>query len=369
MNFKDFKKKYKEDPHIKKKVHIIIGAFLVVLLIIGVQLYTSNRDNTQNPNKPIASENVIGNYVKTDSTQDFIVDKPTAYSIDKEQNKAIEAPSIKADDNQISSMDFEDNSSVSTPSYSTPSYSSYDGGYTPPVREAPRRVISTPPVSPRAREVETPNYVSAPTRDITLPSSYTSSPQKPSTPSDNFTSDDNKPKDVGLSAEERLERSIRNKYKNGNSISGNRANSEVLAVIHNDQYVSSKKNTVRLRLLSPLYIGGNKIGTDAFITAYAQISGNQLQLSVRNIAYKGKQFPVNLIAYDARTGLPGIIITQDNILGDLEEKAQREIERSVGRGIIGDVVSQIFNGKNKTEARIQLFDEHRLILKDNSNIR
>lgn len=165
-----------------------------------------------------------------------------------------------------------------------------------------------------------------------------------------------------LTAEEKLQRSIANKYNSGG---GTKGASSVKAQIYSDQKISSKNSSVRILLKEKLYFNNVTIGTDAFVYGIASLSGDNMQISVPSISYKGTNYPVNLVVYDYRTGAKGIPIKADNIVGTIGDEVERQGRQEIGRqlgGRISSVVGGIFNGSNKS-ASIQLADGHLIYLK------
>ncbi len=168
-----------------------------------------------------------------------------------------------------------------------------------------------------------------------------------------------KPKD--LTKEEKLQNAIANKYSSGSV--GNNSN-QVLAEIYTAQKISGNNASVRIILKDKLYFNNTIIGTDAFVYGFASFNQNSITITVPNISYKGKNYPVNLVAYDYRTGELGIPVSSDNIVGVAGKKAEQQVQQEMSRygGTIGGVLSSILSGRNKTVS-IQLNDGHRMYLK------
>lgn len=165
-----------------------------------------------------------------------------------------------------------------------------------------------------------------------------------------------------LTKEEKLQLAIANKYSKGGS-SGEQGIA-VTAQIYNNQKINSSNTSVRIVLLEKLYINNTTIGTDAFVYGIANVGQNRLNITVPNISYKGKNYPVNLNVYDYRTGEQGIPIKQENIVGSMGREAENQInqEASSRLGRVGSIITSVMSGRNKSVS-IQLNDGHKLYLK------
>lgn len=165
--------------------------------------------------------------------------------------------------------------------------------------------------------------------------------------------------EVPLTKEEKLQKAIANKYnssQNGNSV--------IIAEIYGSQKITANNSSVRIVLKDKINLGNIIIGTDAFIYGIATINQNNVMISVPSISYKGKNYQVNLLAYDYTTGEQGIPIRSDNIVGTVEKQAENQVQQEISKygGRIGGLVSSIISGRNRNVS-IQLNEGHRIYLK------
>lgn len=80
----------------------------------------------------------------------------------------------------------------------------------------------------------------------------------------------------------------------------------VAAVIHVTKTVTTG-STVKLRLLTDIYVNGNLIPTGSFVFGIASLENERLGIHIPGIRYGNNLFPVSLTVYDM-DGLPGIYI-------------------------------------------------------------
>lgn len=99
----------------------------------------------------------------------------------------------------------------------------------------------------------------------------------------------------------------------------------IQAVIHQGQTLISG-STVKMRLLTDVYLNGQRIPKDNFVYGLASISGERLNISINSIRYQNSLFPVSLMVYDM-DGLNGIYIP-----GAIERDASKD---AVAQGING----------------------------------
>ncbi|WP_121356772.1 conjugative transposon protein TraM [Flavisolibacter nicotianae] len=98
----------------------------------------------------------------------------------------------------------------------------------------------------------------------------------------------------------------------------------VMAAIGEDGAVSSG-STIKLRLLTDVYVGGVLISKGTFVFGTAALSENRLKVSIPSIRYKENLYPVSLNVYDL-DGLEGIgvpgLISRDVAKGTAEQSLQ-----------------------------------------------
>lgn len=101
-------------------------------------------------------------------------------------------------------------------------------------------------------------------------------------------------------------------FKNGfyglddEELSSSRESSAIEAVIHNTQTVVAGA-TVKMRLLSDVYINGQLVEKDQFVYGVCAINGERLTIAINSIRNGSALFPVSLSAYDL-DGIEGIYI-------------------------------------------------------------
>jgi conjugative transposon TraM protein len=96
----------------------------------------------------------------------------------------------------------------------------------------------------------------------------------------------------------------------------------IQAVIHSDQVVQTG-SIVKLRLLQPIYVGGQKIPANAFIYGPASIAGERVSITLTNAIYNGKIYPIALKVFDGSDGLDGLyvpgMITRDVVKQNMSQ--------------------------------------------------
>lgn len=88
--------------------------------------------------------------------------------------------------------------------------------------------------------------------------------------------------------------------------SGNENSNAIQAVIHDTQTVVAG-STVKLRLLTDVYINGQLVGKDQFVFGTCAISGERLTISINSIRDEHSLLPVSLAVFDL-DGMEGIYI-------------------------------------------------------------
>lgn len=100
------------------------------------------------------------------------------------------------------------------------------------------------------------------------------------------------------------------------------ASSTIEAVVHADQVVQSG-SIVKLRLIQPVYVGGEKIPANAFIYGPASISGERVTIQLTNAIYDSRIYPISLKVYDGNDGLDGLyvpgMITRDVVKQNMSQ--------------------------------------------------
>lgn len=98
----------------------------------------------------------------------------------------------------------------------------------------------------------------------------------------------------------------------------------ISAVIHETQTIVSGA-TVKLRLLSDIFINGMLIPKDNLVFGIASLDGERLQIKINSIRYRHSLFPVSLSVYDM-DGLNGIYIPGAITRDVAKESADQSIQ-------------------------------------------
>lgn len=100
----------------------------------------------------------------------------------------------------------------------------------------------------------------------------------------------------------------------------------ISAVIHQSQTLVTGA-TVKLRLLSDIYVNGVRIPKDNFIYGVASVNGERLNIAISSVRYQNSLFPVSLSVFDM-DGLSGIYIP-----GAIERDASKEAAAQGVQGV------------------------------------
>jgi conjugative transposon TraM protein len=92
----------------------------------------------------------------------------------------------------------------------------------------------------------------------------------------------------------------------GEAVSSDERANAIQAVIHDTQTIVAG-STVKLRLLSNIYINGQRVEKDQFVFGTCAISGERLTISISSIRHEHSLLPVSLSAFDL-DGMEGIYI-------------------------------------------------------------
>ncbi len=351
----EFFKKIKDNPELKAKVikaSIFFGVFIIGVIIFVIFQSSNKEDNSlqqQNDNK------INGRIVPADTTamttykNDFYVkQKSDSLNIQKssadnvlggsmieqnqnrEENDAILNNYLTKRQQSIDQMQ----SSGSTRRTYNPSGNSSDW-------TSERTVVKSDKISYNR------NYnPENPSASVTSNMISNQQVQNPSI------------QDKPLTKEEKLQKAISSKYTQVS------ANTQITAEIYGSQKISSNNASVRIVLKDKVNLGDVVIGTDAFVYGIASINQNKVLITIPSISYKGKNYQVNLVAYDYTTGEIGIPIRNDNIVGVVEKQTENQAQQEIARygGRVGNVISSIISGRNRNVS-IQLNEGHRIYLK------
>lgn len=107
---------------------------------------------------------------------------------------------------------------------------------------------------------------------------------------------------------------------------GTAGRNTISACVHGDQTIISGQS-VRMRLLEPMRVGGHILPRNALLTGEARIQGERLNVSVMQVEYGGNILPVELTVYD-NDGQPGIFIP-----GSMEAGAVKEVAANLGQNL------------------------------------
>ena len=97
------------------------------------------------------------------------------------------------------------------------------------------------------------------------------------------------------------------------------------AVVHTSQVVQTG-SIVKLRLLQPIYIGGEMIPANSFIYGPAAITGERVTIQLTNAICGGRILPISMSVYDGSDGLLGLyvpgMITRDVVKQGMSQGVQ-----------------------------------------------
>lgn len=88
------------------------------------------------------------------------------------------------------------------------------------------------------------------------------------------------------------------------SFTSEKDNTTILAVAHEDQTIHDG-STIRFRLLQDVFVGSNYIPKGNFISGKCGLSGERVNVQLKEITYKNIIYPISLTVYDI-DGLTGI---------------------------------------------------------------
>lgn len=369
--------RYKTDVDFRKKaiVGIVMGGVGIVIGIAGI--FFSGDDETQKDKTPVQA---IQNYSDRQLDTTLINKQTSDYrKMEFEKDTTLDKMNssyVKNENSNIYLRNASGSAVVNANGTPIPGASPSSGGsggggaalneYMKRRNASIERVYNSQPSSPQVvpttqRDMVVKGYTPRATniQPYSAPTSVGNIDYTARVNNDNQTNSSNAPKQ--LTKEEKLQQAIASKYNNNGNA---QSKSAVTAQIYNNQKIKSNNTSVRLLLKDKIYFNNTTIGTDAFVYGIASINGDKVSISVPSITYKGTNYPVNLVVYDYRTGVKGIPVNQDNIVGVASDVAEKQAQQQVSRfgGQIGAVLSQIVSGRNKT-ASIQLNDGHLLYLK------
>lgn len=146
------------------------------------------------------------------------------------------------------------------------------------------------------------------------------------------------------------------------------------AVIQTNQTVTSGA-TVRLRLLTDIYVNGSLIAKGSFVSGIATITGERLTIEIKSVRFNENIFPVALCVYDM-DGAEGIYIpgaiTRDVAKQSADQSMQSlsfaTLDPSVGAQAAGAGIAAaktLFSRKVKL-VKVGLKAGYRVLLKDNN---
>lgn len=371
--------RYNSDPDFRKKLIVgsIMGTVGLIIALIGIFYNTNENSEAGDKNEKIAIQNYSDRQLDT-----TLINKGTSdyRKMEFQKDTILDDMNTSYAKNENSDIYMRNSNSStggsSSPSYTQPTPSSGGGGgggaaldeYVKRRNQSIERVYNSQPsssvvVPTNQRDIVVKDYSTRSNNieNYSSPSSVVSHNSAPSTNSSpiNYSQSDNSSSSKQLSKEEKLKQAIANKYGKTSQEKTN-----VVAQVYNNQKIASNNASVRLLLKDKLYYNNVVIGTDAFVYGNATINGDKVTISVPSITYKGNNYPVNLVVYDYRTGVKGIPVKMDNIVGVagdvVENQAQQQISRYGGK--VGQILSQVASGRNKN-ASIQLNDGHLVYLK------
>ncbi len=153
----------------------------------------------------------------------------------------------------------------------------------------------------------------------------------------------------------------------------------IQAVVHTSQTLVSG-SVVKMRLITDVFINGQRIPKDSFIYGFAAISGERLNISVNSIRYLNSIFPVGLFVYDM-DGLPGIYIpgaierefSKDALASGVQQidynPASTSMDPSITQQVAAGVLSGakgLFSAKTRLN-KVNVKANYKILLLDTGN--
>jgi len=111
----------------------------------------------------------------------------------------------------------------------------------------------------------------------------------------------------------------------GQAVQQNRKNT-IKACVHGDQTITNGQS-VRLRLLEAMRVGGMVLPRNTLVTGNGRIQGDRLSIEIASIEHSGTILPVELAVYD-NDGQEGIYIP-----GSMEASAMKEVAANPGQNL------------------------------------
>ncbi len=104
------------------------------------------------------------------------------------------------------------------------------------------------------------------------------------------------------------------------------ARNTIKACVHGNQTITNGQS-IRLRLLEAMRVGGMVLPKNTLITGNGRIQGDRLSIEIASIEHSGTKLPVELAAYDT-DGLEEIYIP-----GSMEASAMKEVAANLGQNL------------------------------------
>jgi hypothetical protein len=138
---------------------------------------------------------------------------------------------------------------------------------------------------------------------------------------------------------------------------------EFTAVINGNQ-TAYNNAMITVRVLNDVTYNNKILKRNTYLYGVAKIiKTGRVKINFSNMTNNGKRTPINLTAYDRLDGYEGLLITDEAILTELQDQTSNEVNREVSnQGTVGRILSSVIR-KKKKEIKIDLYDEHEIILK------
>ncbi|MCD8401292.1 conjugative transposon protein TraM [Tenacibaculum finnmarkense] len=138
---------------------------------------------------------------------------------------------------------------------------------------------------------------------------------------------------------------------------------EFLAVINGNQ-TAYNNAMITVRVLNDVSHNNNILKRNTYLYGVAKIiSTGRVKISFSSMTQNNKRVSIKLTAYDQLDGYEGLIINDEVVLRLLKVKTDDQVNAEIATyGKIGKIVSSVFRKKQK-QAKINLYDEHTIILK------
>jgi len=165
--------------------------------------------------------------------------------------------------------------------------------------------------------------------------------------------------------------SLSNQFYSSDDTSINDANA-IQAVIHETQTIVSG-STIKLRLLSDVYIAGMLVPKNNFVYGTASLNGERLNITIKGVRYNNSILPVALSAYDMDgvegVYIPGAIsrdVAKQSTDNSLQQIGLNDLNSSIGMqaASAGIQAAKTLISKKVKLVKVTLKAGYKILLKD-----